>query len=111
MKSTEENLLLWEQRIKERVQSGITIKEWCKRNRVSKQQYYYWKHRIEQNQKPGEEDPFAEVTPLLSSGDIYRQGSTTVSNFQMFFHDIRIEVPSNFNPDALAGLIKILREL
>lgn len=34
MRSTIENLILWEQRIKERVQSGMTIQEWCKKNEI-----------------------------------------------------------------------------
>ncbi|MEQ8199525.1 MAG: hypothetical protein ABRQ27_16240 [Clostridiaceae bacterium] len=30
MRSTSENLLLWEDRINDRIKSGITIEEWCR---------------------------------------------------------------------------------
>lgn len=46
MKSTAENLQLWEQRINERVQSGMTIEEWCKKNGVGESQYNYWNRRV-----------------------------------------------------------------
>jgi len=44
--STTENMLLWEQRIKERLQDGMIIDNWCEKNGVNKHQYYYWNRRI-----------------------------------------------------------------
>lgn len=111
MKSTGENLLLWEQRIRERVQNGMTIGEWCKKNGVSKHQYNYWNHRVRKKQKPGEEMTFADITPILSTADTVRQNSGSTSDFQIFFKSFRVTVPCNFNPTSLAGLMKVLQEL
>lgn len=107
MKSTAENLLLWEQRIKEKVESKMTVEEWCKRNSFSKHQYNYWAGRIHQKQKTVVEMPFAEITPILSNNG--KENSTQSSNFQIFIHDIRVIVPSDFRPESLAGLLKVLR--
>jgi hypothetical protein len=41
VKSTIENLLLWEQRIDERARSGMTIEDWCKKNGITKHKYHY----------------------------------------------------------------------
>lgn len=41
MMSTNENMLLWEQRINERNKSGMTVKEWCEKNGISKHKYNY----------------------------------------------------------------------
>ena len=46
MISTNENLLLWEQWINEKNKSGITVKEWCEKNGISKHKYNYWNHKI-----------------------------------------------------------------
>ncbi len=111
MKSTAENLQLWEQRIRERVKSGITIGEWCKNNGVSKHQYNYWNRRVREKQKTGEETSFVDITHILSPVDTTRQIPVLTSDFQIFFKSIRVTVPDNFNPAALAGLMKVLQEL
>ncbi len=36
LRSKTEDLDLWEQRIKERAKSGMSVSEWCKVNQVSK---------------------------------------------------------------------------
>ncbi|WP_246615334.1 IS66 family transposase [Clostridium thailandense] len=36
MASTTEDLVLWEQRIKEITKSGMSVSEWCKKNEISK---------------------------------------------------------------------------
>lgn len=110
LKSTAKELLLWEQRIKEKVQAGMTVEEWCKKNGMSKHQYYYWNRRVHQKQKP-EEMPFADITPILSNIDAVRQNPVPSSVFQVIFHDIRVIVPEDFHPEALAGLMKVLRKL
>lgn len=109
MKSTTENLILWEQRIKEKVQSQMTVEEWCKRNGMSKHQYNYWNRRVRKNQRSAEEMSFAEITPILTSSNTGRNAFIPSSDFQIFIHDIRVIIPSDFRPESLAGLLKVLR--
>ncbi len=57
--TTNENMLLWEQRINERNKSGMTVKEWCEKNGISKHKYNYWNHKIlTRKEKPVEEMAF-----------------------------------------------------
>jgi len=63
VKSTAEDLQLWEQRIRERVQNGMTIREWCEKNGVRKHQYNYWNQRVRKSQRSVEETTF-EILPL-----------------------------------------------
>lgn len=109
MKPTAENLLLWEQRIKEKEQSKMTVEEWCKTKGMSKHQYNYWNHRVRKKQRSADEIPFAEITPILSNSNTVRKDSVPSSDFQIIIHDIRIVVPVDFHPEALAGLVKVLR--
>lgn len=32
----------WERNIEQRINSGMTIKEWCQANNIMESQYYYW---------------------------------------------------------------------
>ncbi len=109
MKSTAENLLLWEQRIQERIQNGLTIIDWCKKNGVSKHQYNYWNQRVREKQKADAVMTFADITPILSAADPI--SLKPASDFQVFFKNIQVSVPGNFNPAALAGLMKVLQQL
>ena len=111
MKSTAEDLQLWEQRIRERVQNGMTIGEWCKKNGVSKNQYNYWNQRVRKSQKTAEETTFADITHIISPVDTVSQNPVVTSDFQIFFKSFHVRVPFNFSPNSLAELMKVLREL
>lgn len=113
VKSKAEDLLLWEQRINERTRSGLTVDEWCKKNGFNRHNYYYWNRRISQNQKSDKEVIFADVTPILSGND-NKDGvskAAEFADFQIFFKNIQVTVPANFNPASLTGLMKVLQEL
>lgn len=111
MESVAEKLLLWEQRIKERIEIGMKVDEWCLKNNISKNQYYYWNHKLNEKQKLDEEVIFADVTPNLSKPEVAIQNSASCSEFQIFINGIQVTVPSNFNTSALTGLIKVLKAL
>lgn len=111
MDATAKNLQLWEQRIKERIQAGVTIGEWCKKNGMSKYQYYYWNRRVHKKGKATEETAFAEVTPILTAGNKTSKYSAPTTDFQIFFKSIRVIVPSEFNPTSLTELMKVLQKI
>jgi hypothetical protein len=111
VKSTTENLLLWEQRINERIKDGMTINEWCKKNEVSKHKYLYWNHRIREKQKTDKEMTFAEITPILSNSNDKISNAANSADFQIIFKNMQVTVPTNFNPVSLAGLMRVLQEL
>jgi len=111
MKSTNENLLLWEQRINEKNKSGMTIVEWCKKNGISKNKYHYWNQIINKKEKNVKEMTFAEITPILSESDNLLSSSDKSDEFQILYKNVQVTVPSNFNQNSLAGLMKVLQEL
>ena len=111
IRSITENMSLWEQRIKEKINSGMTIKEWCEKNGISKHKYLYCNHRIRESQKTDKEVAFTEITPILSNAENSVSNTTKTDDFQVFFKDIQITVPPNFNQASLAGLMKVLQEL
>lgn len=111
VKSTNEVMLLWEQRIEERDKSGMSIAKWCENNGINKGQYHYWNKRISKNSNGINENTFAEITPILSNIEATTQNLNLASDFQIFFKNIQVTVPSNFKPASLTGLMKVLQEL
>ncbi|MEQ8156741.1 MAG: hypothetical protein ABRQ25_18005, partial [Clostridiaceae bacterium] len=88
-----------------------TIEEWCKKNEISKHKYHYWKHRISKKQKSDEEMKFVEITPIVSKVENAASSSAKADDFQLFYKNVQVTIPSNFNQDSLAGLMKVLQEL
>ncbi|QAA31024.1 hypothetical protein C1I91_04755 [Clostridium manihotivorum] len=112
MISKNENYTLWEQRINEKNKSGLTIKEWCEKNGISRHKYNYWNHLlIKRNEKTVEETTFTEVTTILSKPDNTNSNLSKSYDFQILYKNIQVTVPSNFNQDSLAGLMKVLQDL
>ena len=69
VKSKAEDLLFCDQQINERTGSGLTVDEWFRKNGPNRHKYYYWNHRISQNQRADKEVIFADVTSILLSAD------------------------------------------
>ena len=111
LRSTAEDVLLWEQIINKRTKSGMSVSEWCKNNEISKTKYHYWNNKINKKQRPDNETVFAEITPILSNAEKAIPISDKSEDFQIFFKSIQVTVPSNFNQTSLAGLMKVLQEL
>lgn len=111
LRSTTKDQLLWEQRIKERTKSGMSVSEWCKNNEISKGTYHYWNHKLSKKQNPDNEMSFAEITPIISTTEEVVLNLDKSNDFQIFFKSIQVTVPSNFNKTSLAGLMKVLQEL
>lgn len=112
MISTKKNMLLWEQRIDEINKSGMTVKEWCEKNGISKHKYNYWKHKIiTMKEKPYKEVEFTEVTPIISESGAVLSNSNKYDDFKLLYKDIQITVPNNFNKNSLAELMIVLQSI
>ena len=111
MRSTAEDLILWKQRIRERNKSGMTVSEWCKINEVSKHKYHYWNNKINKNKNLDNEMEFAEVSSNILNTYEEEATKSKSDDFQIFFNNIQVTVPSNFNQESLAGIMKLLQQL
>lgn len=111
LRSTPEDLILWKEIIKERNKSGISVSEWCKINEVSKHKYHYWNNKINKNKKIYNDIEFAEVSSIISNTSEDETEKYKADDFQIFFNNVQVTVPSNFNQDSLAGLMKVLQQL
>jgi hypothetical protein len=110
MKSSNENLLNWKELINERIQSGMKVEDWCKKNNISKHKYYYWHHKIKK-QENTEGVEFANITPNFLNNKEINNVPIPSCDFQVLYKGIQVTVPDKFNPDALAGLLKVLQGL
>ena len=110
MKTKEENLQIWEERIKEKKKNQMTVSEWCEKNKLSVHQYYYWNRLIQESQKE-EKTEFAEIEPVVQENGFKREKRDATLGFRILINEIQVTVPEEFNSEALAGLLKVLKRI
>lgn len=119
----------WKVRFEEYKKSGLSVNAWCKETGFKATTFHYWIKRFNTSEEPSAKTQFAEVM-LQSSNtndkvksttrgkkeaflktDTTKHVQTQSSEFQVFINNIRVTVPGNFSPAALAGLMKVLKTL
>ncbi len=111
LRSSNKDMVLWEQRIKARTESGLSVTEWCKLNEIKKNRYYYWYNKISNTEATNEEVEFAEITSTISDEHEVTANQYESADFQIFFKNMQVTVPNNFSEESLAGLMKVLQQL
>ncbi len=97
----------WAALIKEREESGLTIKEWCKERNVKESQYYYWLKTLRRDgaDAAGQDTgvpPFVEL-PAIFQEQVLRPGSPAAVIRK---GDVSIEITES----APAGLVAKIME-
>lgn len=102
----------WRERIKERCQSGLTVKVWCLQNKLTERAYYYWVKRFKVLDRQETVDPpFVEVNWPLENTINLRENAPAHKEFTLSFSRYSIGIPNGFNPDTLAEIVKVLQKL
>ena len=103
---------LWQKRIKECRQSGLSIQAWCLQNGLKNSAYYYWvkKFKILEQQATGE-NTFAEVVLLAGNKNSTKETWPVKTELSLSFRDYSIGIPEGFNPMTLEELVKVLWKL
>ena len=97
------NLKLWEKRINERIESGITIREWLETNNLTRKEYYYWNRKIKDMRINGEVI-FADVTEKFFKPNKHKKITQTEQyhGYELQIGKLLITIPYNFNSESLA---------
>lgn len=56
-------LCAWEEIIRRRTESGLTVKEWCRQNNISRDQYFYWLRKVKEAAIKSAGTEFVEISP------------------------------------------------
>ena len=103
------NIDKWRHLIADRETSGLTVKEWCVRNSISKDSYYYWFKKV-RNADSGKSDGqilFAEIqkeTPVSSHPLIH-------GNLRVSWNGLEMQISDSNDARLAAELFGHLRTL
>lgn len=97
----------WAALIKERMDSGMTIKEWCRERNIKESQYYYWLKTLREEKAEGmgrelQASPFVELPAACPGQKLLEERAAAVIRKG----DISIEITES----ATAGFIAKIME-
>jgi hypothetical protein len=103
----------WKQRVEEYRQSGLSIRDWCRKNELKETTFKYWIYKFnnsEQNSS-GINNDFAEVLlpPSNISNEVINESSAAM--LTLSYGSYSIGIADGFNPVTLAELMKVLKKL
>ena len=69
----------WAMLVKERMESGMTVREWCRERNIKESQYYYWlkilrRDAVEDKEQGRQVSPFVEL-PAVCQEQIFQPGA------------------------------------
>lgn len=115
----EYRLAHWAQIMRERKESGQTIKEYCKNTGISLHAYYYWNRKLRReaceklteiqranNQTALDMPRFAEIKLGHPNTQLAGVGTTHPSDINLEIGNIRLTFSSSYPPQLLAALLK-----
>lgn len=121
-KDIKHQLLLrkWADIVRERMQSGLTVEEFCAHNQLSSKSYYRWQKLVRESVMPsGPAAGVSETSPVFASlcpsptepPSLARNHPETESGLTIQWRSFSITVTSRTPPDVLRRTLAILQEL
>lgn len=103
----------WKERVNEYHQSGLSIRDWCRKNELKETTFKYWIYRFNNSEQKSNttNTDFAEV--LLPSANISNIviNESAAAMLTLTYGSYSIGIADGFNPVTLAELIKVLQKL
>jgi len=100
---TQGQLQTWRKRLQGFAQSGLSVRQWCQRQGISMNQYYYWRRQLASVAEKAPDPRWLAVgrlqeTPLPS----------TPGGVRVRIAGATIDLEPGFDPDLLRAIVRAL---
>lgn len=98
----------WAMLIKERMESGMTVREWCHDRDIKESRYYYWlrilrRKAVENTEQKPQVPPFVELPPDICQDQVFAQAAAVIRK-----GNIAIEVTESASAGFIARVMEVL---
>lgn len=98
----------WTMLIKERMESGMTVREWCHEKNIKESRYYYWlkilrKDAVENQEQKQQISPFVELPADISREQTFQSAAAVIRK-----GNITIEVTESASAGFIAKVMEAL---
>ena len=91
--------------ISEQQSSGLTVAEYCKRNGLTKDKYFYWLRKCKEAMIENNPTVFAELTTTLVAGETF----TSRSAITLHLNGVNIDLNGGVDEDMLTAVIRAVK--
>jgi hypothetical protein len=108
----EENRRLWQARLEELAESGLTQKQWCEQNSINMSALRYWigrskKEKRQQEESGGRKWLTVNTSAFTASNADAGSGGEIAVNYGAY----RVEISEGTNPERIYNVLRVLKEL
>ena len=97
-------LRMWTDIIRRRTESGLSVREWCLQNDVSRDQYFYWLRKVKAAALQGTGPEFVEIKDPYASLSFQPDAQAT-----LLVGDVSILVHQGTPDDLMVRMIRAAR--
>lgn len=109
--TTNVRLSQWNAIIQDRLQSGMTVDEYCEEKGISRPKYYYWLHKLKEAAIEANPNKFAELMPVETASVQESLSTALESDFspQMIIrmNNFEIAVNNHTSKELLAMVLEV----
>ena len=95
----------WSEIIKDRCESGLTIKEYCAEHGISRDAYFYWLKKIRESAVASASEQFAELLPPAEPSVAVGSGAGVTIEL----NGTKIRVEDACSRNTLSMVLEVLR--
>ncbi len=106
----------WTGILKEQNSSGLSVKDWCSQNGISRDQFFYWKRKLKESVLESVLPDIVPVTLPTPSPDCTSCTTCATPKIpdtgflaRIIIHDVSIELGSGALEQLISGIIKAVR--
>ena len=105
----------WSLKIADQKSSGLSVSKWCRQNNLSKNMFFYWKHKLKDELVTQMLPEIVPLTPPSTIPTVSKESCTTCTTFKptacarIYINGISIEVDSSASDAFITTLIKAVR--
>jgi len=103
----------WKERVEEYRHSGLSIRNWCKKNEIKETTFKYWINKFNKFERESlaANTDFAEVLLQSESNSNKMMTESATAMLTLSYGNYSIDIADNFNPETLSKLLKVLQKL
>ena len=112
--ATEFRLGHWSGIMRDRKESGMSIRRWCRENGVSEKTYYYWQRKLRENVCEKLEQETRTSASLVPAAPTFAQvqlaeATPLAGQIRIRLGETEVEIEGNASPEVVERVLRVLR--
>jgi len=103
----------WAGNMRERKDSGLSVRRWCREQGISEKTYYYWQRKLRESAcerlAQGNDSALVPATPAFAQIQLPKESSGD-GNITIRLSGAEVEITGHASAEVVESVLRILRE-